>query len=647
MKKESTNSLPVSTYGIPILFLLLTISFLWYNYVITTETEYFPTEIMVNPPNMNFKLLQTKSCRFDTCFEINKCEFNQESLIQVYIYPPTDFYYMNNNNNKVYLHFNTSLAYRSLLNSIQQSPFYVSDPSRACIFILAIDTLIDSDNDPIYTSLALKHLPFWNRGINHLIFSFLPSISNSLPSVSTDRAGVASPGLLYHEYRTGFDISIPVYNFPERLATRKSPSLSNRDIYLLIIIPLEFDTSLEYTLQQIKNQDPSRITILDFCQGDDRCVEDENVNYSHILLSSKYCLLLLGYRYSTPDLLDVMMQGCVPVYIHADYMLPFEEVLDWRLIGVPLRPAFVPQILTILKRIGDEEWNQKHRHSLKIWSRYFSSLNRIALTTLMILNERVFPTLATSFEDWNLLETDLRRVNPLLMHPIPVADAGFTVVIFSNNNNNKNSLNSLIRVLNTVPSLNKILIVSNKRGTSPSGNWGVKHVPIELLIPEDHKLTNVFLPLEQIQTECVMSLYDDVTLTPEEIEFGYQAWREFPERIVGYYATIHTLEQVNTTNSEINIISTKAAFYHNHYQKIFTSHVPPAVIEWVDTFHTCEDVAMNLLINSLTNKPPLLLNFNRCQEFRYSYKEDSCLKVFIELFEPLELQSAKFHLEEV
>ena len=538
MKKDS-NSFPVSTYGIPILFLLITISILWYNYTLTTVTDYFPTEIQVSSPNSDFKPLQTRSCRFDSCFDINRCEFNKQSLIQVYTYPTTQFYYTENESN-LYLNFNTSLAYQSMVYTIQQSPFYVDDPSRACVFIPAIDTLIHSDNNPEYISLALKQLPYWDKGMNHLVFSFLTSLPNSLPSVSTDRASVASPSLLYSEYRTGFDISLPVYNFPERLVSARDPSLSKREIFLLILIPLEFDLALEDTLQQIQNEAPHRITIVDFCQEERRCVEEEIIDYSDVLLRSKFCLLLPGYRYTTPDLLDVIMQGCVPVYTHADYMLPFEEVLDWRLVGVPLRPAFLPRILSILEGIGEEEWSQKQRQGLRVWTKYFSSLGRIVLTTLLILNERVFPTHASSFEEWNLLETDLRRVNPLLMHPIPAADTGFTAVIFSNNRDD--SLKKLLNTLDSVSTLKKVIIIWNERGTIPSSDWELTYIPVEVVIPEDLKPTNRFLPLSQIQTDCVMSLDDDVTaLTADEISFGYQAWRD-PED-VGYHSSYHGGDQ--------------------------------------------------------------------------------------------------------
>lgn len=49
-----------------------------------------------------------------------------------------------------------------------------------------------------------------------------------------------------------------------------------------------------------------------------------------------------------------------------------------------------------------------------------------------------------------------------------------------------------------------------------------------------NKLSNRFYPYEEIQTEAVLSIDDDIVmLTADELEFGYEVWREFPDRIVG------------------------------------------------------------------------------------------------------------------
>ena len=44
-----------------------------------------------------------------------------------------------------------------------------------------------------------------------------------------------------------------------------------------------------------------------------------------------------------------------------------------------------------------------------------------------------------------------------------------------------------------------------------------------------------FYPYDEISTEAILSLDDDINmLTSDELEFGYQVWREFPDRLVGY-----------------------------------------------------------------------------------------------------------------
>ena len=652
---NNNNTLPVSRFGVPILFLFLIFSLLWYNKQ-TMDTDYFPSEINIEIPDTKyeFKPVQTKKCRFDTCFDINRCEINRDSIIRIYVYPTVKFYYKTQGSREE-IKFNSSTAYSSIISALKNSPFYTNDPSRACVFLPNIDTLVDSLNNPLHTSLAIEELPFWNQGVNHLIFSFLPSRPNSHPSISTYSAVIASPGLLYSEYRTGFDLSIPVYNFPERLAPPVGPLGGDRDIFLLVLLPLEFDTSLDPILLALQGQAKDKIRILDFCYEEARCVEEEVTDFPGVLSRAKFCLLLPGYRYGTPDLLDVLMQGCVPVYTQDNHMLPFEEVLDWRLIGVPLRPPFLPQVLSILDRISEEERDRKQEQGSKVYSRYFSSLGRIVLTALLILNERVFPTHSSSYEEWNLLETDLRKLNPLLMHPVPTGDTGVTAVVYTYESDT--SLKQLIEILDSVKSIRKVVVIWNKE--DPSELIGQIQTPLEIVRPADIKLSNRFLPLDNIQTDCVLSLCDNaVGLTPEDIESGYNAWREFPDRLVGYQAGCHEWnavlnkwEYVSLCKDEISVVDTSAVFYHVYYQNIFNSRIPSGVIEWIDTFQSCEDVAMNMMVSSLTNKPPIKINHRdsceKCeQKSAVSDEKSECLNIFVKYFGQMTLKSTKFLVEQ-
>lgn len=60
--------------------------------------------------------------------------------------------------------------------------------------------------------------------------------------------------------------------------------------------------------------------------------------------------------------------------------------------------------------------------------------------------------------------------------------------------------------------------------------------PVKVIRMPANKLSNRFYPFEEIQTEAVLSIDDDIVmLTADEFEFGYEVWREFPDRIVGVY----------------------------------------------------------------------------------------------------------------
>lgn len=58
--------------------------------------------------------------------------------------------------------------------------------------------------------------------------------------------------------------------------------------------------------------------------------------------------------------------------------------------------------------------------------------------------------------------------------------------------------------------------------------------PIKIIKTNANKLSNRFYPYAEIETEALLTIDDDIVmLTADELEFGYEVWREFPDRIVG------------------------------------------------------------------------------------------------------------------
>ena len=58
-----------------------------------------------------------------------------------------------------------------------------------------------------------------------------------------------------------------------------------------------------------------------------------------------------------------------------------------------------------------------------------------------------------------------------------------------------------------------------------------------------YKLLFLEISCLEIETSAVLSIDDDIVmLTSDEIQFGYQTWREFPDRLVGYPPRLHLLQ---------------------------------------------------------------------------------------------------------
>ena len=102
-----------------------------------------------------------RPCRMETCFDFSRCP---ERPFRHYVYPTDDRATMTD-------------SYRKLLEVLRSSPLYTDDPSRACLFVLSLDTL---DRDPdlnkneryVHNLQAqLDQLELWNGGENHVVFN--------------------------------------------------------------------------------------------------------------------------------------------------------------------------------------------------------------------------------------------------------------------------------------------------------------------------------------------------------------------------------------------------------------------------------------------------------------------------------------------
>ena len=160
------------------------------------------------PNDIDGKTIKEK-CRMETCFDYSKCEKNG---FKIYVYPQTD-------ESGIPLPLVPSASYQKILNVIIESRYYTSDPSQACLFVLAIDTL-DRDslsNDYVRNlPLRIQKLPYWNKGRNHVIFNLY---SGTWPDYAEENLGfdygfsiLAKASMSTVHFRPNFDVSIPLFH---------------------------------------------------------------------------------------------------------------------------------------------------------------------------------------------------------------------------------------------------------------------------------------------------------------------------------------------------------------------------------------------------------------------------------------------------
>ncbi len=82
----------------------------------------------------------------------------------------------------------------------------------------------------------------------------------------------------------------------------------------------------------------------------------------------------------------------------SDNLLPYSDVLDWKVASIHCIGCDMPEILGMLRRVPAEMQKAYREQVLWLYQRYFSSMATIAVATLDILNDRVFPLSGRSTE---------------------------------------------------------------------------------------------------------------------------------------------------------------------------------------------------------------------------------------------------------
>lgn len=119
--------------------------------------------------------------------------------------------------------------------------------------------------------------------------------------------------------------------------------------------------------------------------------------------NSTFCLAPRGRRLGSFRFLEALSFGCIPVTLSNDWVKPFNDVIDWSSVVVDGDERLLLQLPEVLRSFDRSKLERMRSQSLAIYENYFSSVERIVLTTVAILTERIQSHQSLNCFLWNLV----------------------------------------------------------------------------------------------------------------------------------------------------------------------------------------------------------------------------------------------------
>uniref|UniRef100_H2S2D6 Exostosin glycosyltransferase 1b n=1 Tax=Takifugu rubripes TaxID=31033 RepID=H2S2D6_TAKRU len=584
--------------------------------------------------DINTSVYKSKRCRMHSCFDLSLC---RKDGFKVYVYPQQK-------GEKI------SESYQNILSTIEGSRFYTSDPGQACLFVLSLDTLDRDQLSPQYVhnmKTKVQNLPLWNDGRNHLIFNLY---SGTWPDYTEDlgfdigQAMLAKASISTDNFRPNFDVSIPLFSKEHPRTGGERGYLKYNSIppfrkYMLVFKGKRYLTGIgsdtRNALHHVHNAED--VVLLTTCKHgkdwqkhkDARCDKDnaeyDKYDYKEMLHNSTFCLVPRGRRLGSFRFLEALQAACVPVMLSNGWELPFSEIIDWNTAAVIGDERLLLQIPTTVHSIHQDKILSLRQQTQFLWEAYFSSVEKIVLTTLEIIQDRVLEHSSRSPLMWNSHPGGLFVLPQYSGHlgdfPFYYATLGirpyakFTAVIHAVSplvSQSQPILKLLLAVAKSQYCAQIIVLWNCDKPLPAKHRWPATSVPVIVIEGENKVMSSRFLPYETIVTDAVLSLDEDTVLSTTEVDFAFTVWQSFPERIVGYPARSHFWDSnkerwgyTSKWTNDYSMVLTGAAIYHRYYHYLYTKFIPTSLKNMVDQLANCEDILMNFLVSAVTKLPPI------------------------------------------
>ena len=366
---------------------------------------------IINSPSDMIKF-NFDTCTMSNCFDFARC--NSSEPIKVHIVPS-----VSDSSSDFNMTGESNIIHRNILDIIRRSKHYESNPDRACIFVLEDDTL---DRDPLSKSFrsSLPNImePRYGYGMNYLMFNLY---SGSWPDYKeNDFAGFkigatilakASNSITFH--RANFDVSIPLFsylhgskNVTSNFKSSDSNEISKVDenrTYFLTFKGKRYvvgsGSATRNSLYHLNNQ--RDVIMLTTCRHgkkwqnsiDGRCLEDassyDQYDFVDLMKESTFCLTPRGRRLGSFRFLEAISYGCIPVILSDGWVWPFGELIDWSNVALQYEEDSILLVPDMLRDIRQDNIKEMRRNCDLLYRKYFSSIEKIVLTTLAVIERRV------------------------------------------------------------------------------------------------------------------------------------------------------------------------------------------------------------------------------------------------------------------
>mmetsp|Transcript_14749 Transcript_14749/g.63326 ORF Transcript_14749/g.63326 Transcript_14749/m.63326 type:complete len:342 (-) Transcript_14749:2042-3067(-) len=145
----------------------------------------------------------------------------------------------------------------------------------------------------------------------------------------------------------------------------------------------------------------------------------------------------------------------------------------------------------------------------------------------------------------------------------------------------------------------------------------------ELVKYDSHPTTSIQnrFDVRGLRTSSVFNVDDDVRIPCSSLVRGHAAWKANRDVLVGFSPRMHRWNPAKLQHDyichgffgdfgfrrglEFSIILTKAAFCKAEYLQMYVEAVPEQAKSYVDALKNCEDIAMQILVSSVSQKPPV------------------------------------------